>query len=120
MAARAGVHLYRACARGTDAFGIEKGLLIAFDDSHVTIGGEVADRSLEECGLARSGGTGDVQRKDLAFAQPLSVVIGDEVVLRQHLLFQGDRRGVDMALVAAVVVGVSRGCWRWSWWPAYG
>ena len=104
VAARACVHLYRAGAGGLDAFGVEQGFLIAFDHADGPVACQLSDRSLEQGRLARAGRAGDVQRKDVALRQPCAILLGDEVVLRQNLLLQGDRFGMDMGVLVRVIV----------------
>ena len=107
VTSRAGVDLHRTRARSLDALGVEQRFLIAFDDRHRPMAHEVADGALEKGRLARAGRAGEVEREDVAFGQPLAVLLGEEIVLRQHLLFQRDRLGVNVAVVVVVM--------SWSW-----
>ena len=78
--------------------------MIAFDHADGPVGCQLADRSLEQGRFARTRRTGDVQRKDVALCQPCAIPLGDEIVLRQNLLLEGDRFGIHMGVVVGVLV----------------
>src|SRR5215217_3718737 len=104
MAAGSRVHLNSSGAGRADAFGVEQCLLIAFNDADVMTRAELTDRRFEQGRLTGARRAGDIERKNIPLSQPCAVLFGDEVVLRQNLLLQGDGFGVVVVVVVIVIV----------------
>jgi len=86
VAARAGVHLDDLAASRPDAVGVQQGLLVTLDDAECEFGSKVAGGALQQRGFARSGGAHHVHGQNAPLAQPGTIVLGEFVVLGEHLL----------------------------------
>ena len=114
MAATAGVDLDCRGARGTNAFGILTGLLVAFDDGH-RLSVEHCYGLAQQRSFARTGAGNQIQGEDTALGQTLTVLRGVGVVLGQNILLdlhhalgaETGRVGMPLGIGVAVLFPMS-------------
>src|SRR5215472_16464242 len=111
MAASAGIDLHDRGARAADALAVIGGRLVAFDYVKRHFAGKIADRALEQCGLAAAGRTDEVERKNLTSHAPRPVPCRRCIVLgkdpRLHIDNAYARMAVGVVRMEMVVAGLS-------------
>src|SRR5580698_9156588 len=94
MTAGTRVDLHGAHPRRTDPLGVIRRLLVPFDDRDSELALEIAQCALEQRGLSSTGAAEEIERQHAAAGEPVSIALGDQLVLTENLRFELHRPAI--------------------------